>query len=54
MTDWRSDTGKALRSLSRFGAADLRYPRAAQVEDVLAEVLRRIGAARGPGGPSCW
>lgn len=49
VTDWRSDTGKALRSLSRFGAADLGYPRAAQVEDVLAEVLRRIGSGPGPG-----
>ena len=39
---WMRSPGEALRSLGWMGAADLGYPHAAQVEDMLVEVLERL------------
>lgn len=42
VTDWMAPAVKALRSVGWLGAADLGYPNAAQIEDMLAEVTRRL------------
>lgn len=42
VTDWMAPAVKALRSVGWLGAADLGYPDAAQIEDMLAEVMRRL------------
>ncbi|MET8867378.1 hypothetical protein ABZW11_30915 [Nonomuraea sp. NPDC004580] len=48
VTDWLASPQEALASLGWLGAADLGYPRAAQIEDMLATVVHRLDAARRP------
>lgn len=42
VTDWMAPAVKALRSVGWLGAAELGYPGAAQIEDMLAELTRRL------------
>lgn len=48
VTDWLAAPESAMRSVGLLGAADLGYPHAAQVEDMLEEVVRRFGAEPSP------
>lgn len=48
---WKSTPEEALGNLGRLGAAELGYPHAAQVEDMLGEVVRRLGR-RPPAQPT--
>jgi hypothetical protein len=45
VASWRAAPTEAIRALGRLGAADLGYPDAAQVEDMLAAVARRLAPA---------
>ncbi|MFG1962397.1 hypothetical protein [Nonomuraea sp. NPDC049028] len=48
VTDWLAAPEDALKSLGWLGTTELGYPRAAQVEDMLAAVVRRLEAASRP------
>ncbi|WP_433360646.1 hypothetical protein [Streptosporangium sp. CA-115845] len=48
VTDWLAAPEDALKSLGWLGTAELGYPRAAQLEDMLAEVVRRLETAPRP------
>ncbi|MEU1387315.1 MULTISPECIES: hypothetical protein [unclassified Nonomuraea] len=48
VTNWLATPEEALAALGWLGAAELGYPRAAQVEDMLAVVVRRLDASGRP------